>query len=698
MIFQVNQLATLEGELIRMVAIFPDEIVIIRVNGNQTSETCSKHLFYQKFALEGILDFKDYPYGYIDNHHLHASPEDMRKAKDNFNLIEPLLEDINIFDHKKRNKLIKARAKEVGSSQSHVSKQLKRYWKRGMCLNALLPDTHLKGGPGIPKPKDGKKLGRNRKGAEEGEKQGVNTCDKVRNLFIQAIKLIRERKSSTRTLNGSDDKLPSLSKAHDYLTLIFGDAFPEVPVRDYPTYHSFSRFYYREYPQGKRLRAIKNPVNFFNNNQELTATVNMHTLGPGGRYQIDATPWDIRLASTIDRRVPLIKATLITVVDVWSRMIVGFHLSLDNSSKATTALALKSAIMDKVEFCASLGVNIDTEEWPCSGTCQFLATDRAKEYLSKFLDNAIIEQYFGVENNTARKSRYNSIAEQTFRNIYRVLKPLLPGVVYTTNSKKAGGGDAALEARINMEEMNKILIDTVLYLNNDRVIEEYDPEFDLDSDVPYTPLDLWNWGIENRASRLKQVNPDNFYCSLLPTKSVSVSDEGINFFGMYYKPITETDWFLRGPGVKRPKGLSVSYSELDISVIYLHPAKGEKDFIPLELTGKCRQFEGLSLEAAKSKKAKRTYTNTNKKQKTAIKRGKYQQKIEEIVLRAKEKYDELSSQSDAERKGKMDEYSKAEKVKQNTNRHDWNGVNGEVAVKVDNECQPDENDDLLSMM
>lgn len=70
--------------------------------------------------------------------------------------------------------------------------------------------------------------------------------------------------------------------------------------------------------------------------------------GPGDCYQIDATTLNVYTRSRRDRRKLLWRATLYIVVDTWSRMIVGFALSLDPPSwlGAMTALANAMAARD----------------------------------------------------------------------------------------------------------------------------------------------------------------------------------------------------------------------------------------------------------------------------------------------------------------------------------------------------------------
>lgn len=56
--------------------------------------------------------------------------------------------------------------------------------------------------------------------------------------------------------------------------------------------------------------------------------MNTQVLGPGSRYEIDATIADIYLVSDSDRACIVGRPTIYFVVDVFSRMVVGFILVL----------------------------------------------------------------------------------------------------------------------------------------------------------------------------------------------------------------------------------------------------------------------------------------------------------------------------------------------------------------------------------
>ena len=52
----------------------------------------------------------------------------------------------------------------------------------------------------------------------------------------------------------------------------------------------------------------------------------METFGPGSRYQIDATPADVYLLSSINTDKVIGRPVVYAVIDVYSRLVVGIYM------------------------------------------------------------------------------------------------------------------------------------------------------------------------------------------------------------------------------------------------------------------------------------------------------------------------------------------------------------------------------------
>ena len=100
--------------------------------------------------------------------------------------------------------------------------------------------------------------------------------------------------------------------------------------------------------------------------------------GPFDWLQIDHTPVDLIIVDPIDRS-PIGRPWITVAVDVFSRCIAGFHLSLEAPSATSVGLCMASVVSDKVEWLHQRGVEAD---WPVVGKPRRVGVDNASEFHS----------------------------------------------------------------------------------------------------------------------------------------------------------------------------------------------------------------------------------------------------------------------------------------------------------------------------
>ncbi|MGF6747392.1 hypothetical protein [Paraburkholderia sp. MM5482-R1] len=92
-----------------------------------------------------------------------------------------------------------------------------------------------------------------------------------------------------------------------------------------------------------------------------------HSKGPGTQYLIDATVADVYVVSRLKRTVVVGRPTIYLCMDLFSRLIVGVHVTLEPPSFDGVALVLESIVTPKVELCARYGITITSAQWSCEG-------------------------------------------------------------------------------------------------------------------------------------------------------------------------------------------------------------------------------------------------------------------------------------------------------------------------------------------
>ncbi|MFB9980185.1 Mu transposase C-terminal domain-containing protein [Mesorhizobium kowhaii] len=116
-----------------------------------------------------------------------------------------------------------------------------------------------------------------------------------------------------------------------------------------------------------------------------------------GRVEMD--DWEVDLHTLIMRSsiwkalkpeqqklVPRVRMTFTAGIDCASRCIVGFNLSINSPSTATTKPALRSVMVDKTELAAAAGAKAS---WHMHGRPTYVATDGGPAYRSEFDDAAM---------------------------------------------------------------------------------------------------------------------------------------------------------------------------------------------------------------------------------------------------------------------------------------------------------------------
>ncbi|CAH2897749.1 MAG: hypothetical protein PCALPYG88_2050 [uncultured Paraburkholderia sp.] len=153
------------------------------------------------------------------------------------------------------------------------------------------------------------------------------------------------------------------------------------------------------------------------------------TRGPGQRYHIDATIIDVYPVARGMRHVAVRRPTLYLVVDDWSRMIVGVHLTFDPPCWNGAMAALVNAISPKVEFCRKMGLEISEANWPSDRLPEGIYADQGE--MSSEHKATPLAVYYRVElsNAPAYRPDLRSIMECRFRILPRTWMPLVPGAV-----------------------------------------------------------------------------------------------------------------------------------------------------------------------------------------------------------------------------------------------------------------------------
>lgn len=567
-----------------------------------------------------------------------AVPEQGSKAEEvrdrAYRVISLLIENyLELFDKKIRNKLIKLAIEKTGEPRLYVTRQLRRYWQRGMSPDALAPDYSNCGMPGK------KRLGMKKPGSKRtiSPGKGISITDEMTELFRLAIEnffLIRE-----------DIDLPKArAKANGFIR----SKYPDIKPEDLPTERQFRYFYKKNYSQPYVVEARSSSIEYAKDIAPIHSTSAANNFGPGARYEIDATIADAYLISEQNPDRIVGRPVIYKVKDVFSRMTVGLYVGLENPSWATASIALAHAFSDKVEYCKKFGIDITKDDWPSVGTPATITADRG-ELLGKHGD--ILVNRFGITLSNTRAYRGNDkgIVEKSFNIMHVDILPYVQGKVEPLNGKKKAGKRNELSANLTLHDFTKMVIMSEINRNTAIPLEGYDYESDMPTDLPAIPVHLWRWGIRNRTGSLKDIDSRLTFINLLPHDRATVSTLGINFKGLYYtcSEALSLGWFHRNKAVSRPQKVEVAYNPLNTNTLYIRPDNKFDSIWECTIQPRSRRYQDMSFSEAISIQAESKETNAEAKQKADYQAPDLQAELEKITQHAakRQKSSDLSNNS-----------------------------------------------------
>lgn len=575
------------------------------------------------------------PYAYLCRPEDTISEKHRHRRDAAWQVIAPLVtSDVDLFIPDKRGALVAAAIQRTGRTRKTIYLYLRRYWQRGQTKNALLPGFDQCGAKGQTKSISDRKRGRPGKLAvKTGQPTGLNVNQEVRDKILRGMTLFYEQRDGMSLTRARQLTLENLfNKGY---TLRNGILVPVLPPdEELPTLDQFRYWYEKERNLVRSITMRQGERRFETTYRPVLGDSTQMAFGPGSVYQVDATIGDIYLVSSLDRSRIIGRPVIYTIMDVFSRLIAGMSVSLEGPSWLSAMLALENATTNKVAFCAEYGIVITEDEWPSHHLTEAILADRG-EFEGYQADNLVNALNIRVMNTAPYRGDWKGIVERNFRLSNDTLIRWLPGAVY--KHRERGEPDYRLDACLNLYEFRQLMLHCVLHHNNHYRLDWYRlDEFMITDRVEPYPIELWNWGVQNRSGHLRSLAQDVIRLNLLPTKEASVSRDGIRFQGLHYTSnlAVQEAWFVKAR-VKGTWRVPVAYDPRKTDVIYLRLDNGQR-IEPCYLLDKDKTFQGRDwyepLDHFELQKQATQSAKTRKQQTEA----EFHAHVEQIVAPARE--------------------------------------------------------------
>ncbi len=165
-------------------------------------------------------------------------------------------------------------------------------------------------------------------------------------------------------------------------------------------------------------------------------------------WQCDHTRVDLFVVDQVGE--VLGRPWLTTIVDTYSRCIIGIHLGIEAPSAVVVCLALRHAILPK-QYSSAYEL---TQLWGTYGVPQYLYTDGGKEFNSKHLEQVANE--LKIVLCQRRYPAEGGIVERPFGTLNGELFANLPG--YTGNNTKRRPKQAETNASLTLMQLEKQIV------------------------------------------------------------------------------------------------------------------------------------------------------------------------------------------------------------------------------------------------
>ena len=189
--------------------------------------------------------------------------------------------------------------------------------------------------------------------------------------------------------------------------------------------------------------------------REVYGPVAISTLRPSRPLdvlQIDHTPVDVIVVDQ-QGRLPIGRPWLTLAVDVRTRMIAGFHVSLWSPSTISLSLALSQAVLPKTSWLADR--ELQTLDWPVHGLPRSIHVDNAKEFHAEALIRGCQEYGIFLDHRPPGQPHFGGHIERLVGTMMGAVH-LLPGTTFSNVAEK-GSYVSEKRATLTLPELERWL-------------------------------------------------------------------------------------------------------------------------------------------------------------------------------------------------------------------------------------------------
>jgi putative transposase len=285
------------------------------------------------------------------------------------------------------------------------------------------------------------------------------------------------------------------------------------------------------------------------------------TNGPLDVVQIDHTLVDVIVVDR-EERLPIGRPWLSVAIDVATRTVAGFSVSLDPPSSLSVSLVLSHAVLLKAAWLADR--DLDSLDWPVAGIPKAIHLDNAQEFHAEALVRGCQEYGIQIDHRPIGKAHYGGHIERLIGTVMGAVR-LLPGATFS-NVEQRREYDSEANAVMTLPELERWLALQIAGVYH--LIPH--------SGLRRSPLSLWQESVQHLKHPLRlPTDPEEFYLDFLPAERRLIRKDGIHLHSIRYWSSVLSPWAGR---LERP--LLVAFDPRNLSRVFVRDPDGRHWAVP----------------------------------------------------------------------------------------------------------------------
>lgn len=246
---------------------------------------------------------------------------------------------------------------------------------------------------------------------------------------------------------------------------------------------------------------------------------------PLALVQIDHTKVDLNIVDEIYRQI-IGRPWITVLIDVYSRMIIGFYLTLDPPGDMSVGLAINRSIQRKESLLAKFNI---TTPYPCWGIMDIIHADNAGEFHSNMIKRACREYGIDIEWRPVKKPRYGAHIERLLGHLLKRIHRLT-GTTFS-NIEEKGDYESEKYAQMTLTELEEWLFHFITGVYHQK----------LHKALKTSPIKQYERGIlgtkdiPGRGYPRAVQNEDRLKLDLMPGIHRTIQDGGVVIDYIWYK-------------------------------------------------------------------------------------------------------------------------------------------------------------------